>query len=77
MNLSVSYADPGVGPIIKWTEGGEHPAQDALMDYVDAALDGAFSYMGGQFSTLEAYVIFKQRIRKEFVDRMMLITIEK
>lgn len=67
------FADPGPGSIIQWTKGGEHPAQDALMDYIDTALEGAFDAAAGNFSTPEAYQTFKRRIRQEFIDRMMQI----
>lgn len=67
------FVDAGPGPVIKWTDTNDNHADHALMDYVDAALEGAKDAAEGRFSSPEAYKTFKRRIRQEFINRMMQI----
>lgn len=73
MNRGQFFVDAGPGPIIKWTETADSPGNTALLDYVDAALEGLIDYTHGNFSSAEAYHTYKRRIRQEFLDRMMRI----
>ena len=64
------------GQIIRWTDVpnaiDNGPANAALLDYIDAALQSALNHRDGKLS-VEAYEERKQRMRQEFNNRLLQI----